>query len=59
MKFVKVRFAGQLLSGAYIPSTFVELKEDYTMLQLVVAIRDAGFASFMLLDTMKKLVDIV
>lgn len=53
----KVYFEGQLECGAYIKSASVEVPEDYTMNQLVSAIRNRGFISFMT-ETMHRLVEI-
>ena len=52
-----VYFDGQLASGAYIQNACVTINEDYTMNQLVTAIREAGYVSFMT-QTMNKLVKI-
>lgn len=52
---IKVYFDGQLECGAYIKNAMVILPEDYTMNQLVKAIKEAGYISFMT-DTMKKAV---
>lgn len=56
-KMVKVYFDGQRESGAYVQNACVWLNEDYTMLQLVNAIKESGYVSFMT-DTMKRLVKI-
>lgn len=53
----KVYFEGQLECGAYIKNASVEVPEDYTMNQLVSAIRNRGFISFMT-ETMNRLVEI-
>jgi hypothetical protein len=53
----KVYFNGQLTSGAYIQNACVTVNEDYTMNQLVTAIREAGYVSFMT-QTMNRLVKI-
>lgn len=53
----KVYFNGQLKSGAYIQGAFVEVPEEYTMNQLVKAIKARGYTSFMT-QTMKTLVQI-
>lgn len=50
---IRVYFNGQRESGAYIQNAFVELDEDYTMLQLVRAIKESGYVSFMT-STMKR-----
>ncbi len=57
MKFIKVYFNGQLKSGAFIQDAFVYVNEDYTMTQLVTAIKEVGFISFMT-GNMRKLVKI-
>lgn len=54
---VRVHFDGELACGAYIKSASVVLPKDYTMHQLVSAIRNRGFISFMT-ETMGRLVDI-
>ena len=54
---IKVYFDGQLNCGAYVQNAYVILNEDYTMRQLVNAIKDAGYASFMT-RTMRTLVEI-
>ena len=53
----KVCFEGQLECGAYIKYASVEVPEDYTMNQLVSAIRNRGFINFMT-ETMHRLVEI-
>lgn len=53
----KVYFDGQLECGAYIQNAMVIVPEDYTMNQLVTAIKDAGYVSFMT-RTMRILVEI-
>lgn len=57
MKTTMVYFNGQLECGAYIQNARVEVPEDYTMNQLVTAIKNAGYVSFMT-ETMKRLVEI-
>lgn len=57
MKQVKVYFDGQRESGAYVQGAMVVVNEDYTMNQLVNAIKEEGYVSFMT-DTMKILVKI-
>lgn len=52
-----VYFNGQLECGAFIQSASVTVPKDYTMNQLVTAIRNAGYISFMT-ATMKRLVEI-
>lgn len=54
---ITVYFDGQLECGAYIQNAKVILPEDYTMNQLVTAIKNAGYVSFMT-RTMKILVEI-
>lgn len=51
---IRVYFDGQRESGAYVQCDFVTVKENYTMLQLVTAIKNAGYVSFAT-DTMKRL----
>ena len=51
-KMIKVYFNGVLTCGAYIYGACVEVPEDYTMRQLVNAIKEAGYIQFML-DSMK------
>lgn len=57
MKKVKVYFDGQRESGAYVQNAMVVLNEDWTMSQLVRAIKESGYVSFAL-PTMKRLVSI-
>jgi Mg/Co/Ni transporter MgtE len=57
MEKVKVYFDGELESGAYIQNAMVVLNEDWTMGQVVKAIKESGYKSFML-RTMKRLVRI-
>jgi hypothetical protein len=57
MKEVRIYFDGQRESGAYIQGAMVVLQEDYTMNQLVKAIKEAGYISFAL-ETMRTLVRI-
>lgn len=52
-----VYFDGQLECGAYIQNAMVVVPEDYTMNQLVTAIKNAGYISFMT-RTMRTLVEI-
>lgn len=56
-----VYFNGELNVGcggaAYIQGASVNVPDDYTMTQLVNAIKEAGYISFMT-DSMKKLVRI-
>lgn len=42
-----IYFNGQLECVAYIQNAMVIVPEDYTMNQLVTAIRSAGYVSFM------------
>lgn len=42
-----IYFNGQLECVAYIQNSMVIVPEDYTMNQLVTAIRSAGYVSFM------------
>ena len=53
----KVYFEGQLACGAYVKNASVIVPEDYTMLQLVTAIKNKGYINFMT-TTMRILVDI-
>lgn len=53
--FERVYFDGQLACGAYIQNACVFVQEDYTMEQLVTAIKEAGYVCFMT-KTMKRLV---
>lgn len=57
MKNTRVYFDGQLECGAFIKNASVEVPEDYTMNQLVQAIKNRGFISFMT-ATMNVLVEI-
>ena len=54
---IKIYFDGQTTTGAYIQNAFVWVSEDYTMLQLVTAIKEAEFVSFKT-HTMNRLVKI-
>lgn len=54
---IKVYFNGQLENGAFIQNATVIVPEDYTMNQLVTAIKNRGFTSFMT-RTMRTLVEI-
>lgn len=54
---IKVYFNGQLESGAFIQNAMVIVPEDYTMNQLVTAIKSRGYTSFMK-RTMHTLVEI-
>ena len=53
-KRIKVYFDGQRESGAFVQGASVTVNEDYTMRQLVNAIKEAGFVTFAT-DTMKRL----
>lgn len=57
MKYTKVYFDGQLESGAFIKNAMVTVPKDYSMNQLVKAIKEAGYISFMT-QTMRTLVKI-
>ena len=57
MKKVNVYFDGELESGVYVQNAMVVLNEDWTMSQVVRAIKESGYKSFML-RTMKRLVRI-
>lgn len=57
MKTTIVYFDGQLETGTFIQNATVEVPEDYTMNQLVTAIKNQGYASFMT-RAMKTLVKI-
>lgn len=52
-----VYFNGQLECGAYIQNAMVIVPEDYTMNQLITAIKNAGYVSFMT-RTMRTLFEI-
>lgn len=54
---IKIYFDGQTTSGAYIQNAFVWVSDDYTMLQLVNAIKENDFVSFKT-RTMNRLVTI-
>lgn len=53
-KQIKVYFDGQRESGAFVQGASVTVNEDYTMRQLVNAIKAAGYVSFAT-DTMRRL----
>jgi hypothetical protein len=53
-KQIKVYFDGQRESGAFVQGASVTLNEDYTMRQLVNAIKAAGYVSFAT-ETMRRL----
>lgn len=52
---MKVYFNGNLECGAYIQNAVVIVPEDYTMRQMVSAIKSAGYTTFKL-PSMKRLV---
>ena len=52
---IKIYFDGQTTSGAYVQNAFVLVSEDYTMRQLVNAIKEKDFVTFKT-RTMNKLV---
>ena len=58
MKQVTVYFNGELECGAFIQNAMVIVNEDYTMLQLVTAIKEAGYKTFMT-GTMKRLAKVI
>jgi hypothetical protein len=53
-KQIKVYFDGQRESGAFVQGASVTVNEDYTMRQLVNAIKAAGYVSFAT-ETMRRL----
>jgi hypothetical protein len=53
-KQIKVYFDGQRESGAFVQGAAVTVNEDYTMRQLVNAIKAAGYVSFAT-ETMRRL----
>lgn len=57
MKNIKVYFDGTLECGAHIQGAMVIVPEDYTMNQLVTAIREAGYITFRT-ETMNRAVSI-
>lgn len=57
MKTTMVYFNGVLNCGAYIFGACVEVPEEYTMNQLVTAIKNAGYKQFMT-ETMRRLADV-
>ena len=57
MKTTIVYFDGQLENGTFVQNAAVEVPEDYTMNQLVTAIKNQGYTSFTT-RTMKTLVKI-
>ena len=54
----RVYFDGVTESGAYVQSASVLVNEDYTMLQLVTAIKAAGYVKFMT-KTMRKFANVI
>lgn len=56
-KMIKVYFNGVLNCGAFIYGAEVTVPETYTMNQLVTAIKNAGYKSFMT-ETMKRLANV-
>lgn len=56
-KMIKVHFNGVLNCGAFIYGAEVNVPENYTMNQLVTAIKNAGYKSFMT-ETMKRLANV-
>lgn len=44
---IKVYFDGETKHGAYVKDACVEVSEDYTMVEIVRAIKDAGYKTFM------------
>ena len=54
---IKVYFYGITEMGCFIKNAMVVVPEDYTMNQLVKAIKENGYKAFML-DTMKRFVEI-
>ncbi len=54
---VKVYFDGETSYGSFIYGASVILPEDYTMNQLVTAIKDSGYRTFKL-GTMRRLAKI-
>jgi hypothetical protein len=57
MKTMKICFDGTLECGALIQNAVVEVPEDYTMRNMVEAVKEAGYSSFKL-PSMKKFVSI-
>jgi hypothetical protein len=53
-KQIKVYFDGERESGAFVQGASVTVSEDYTMRQLVNAIKEAGYISFVT-ETMRRL----
>ena len=48
MKYEKIYFYGETESGCCIQGAMVEVREDATMLEIVKAIKNAGYVRFML-----------
>ena len=44
----KIYFNGELKCGAFVYGAMVEVSEDYTMTEIVKAIDEAGYKTFML-----------
>lgn len=57
MKTIEVYFNGVLECGAFIYGAKVTVPEDYTMIELVTAIKNAGYKRFMT-NTMKRLANV-
>ena len=55
---IKVYFNGVLEYGAYIQGADVEVPENYTMFQLVMAIKEAGYKRFMT-ETMRTMANVI
>ena len=55
---IKVYFNGVLECGAYIQGADVEVPENYTMLQLVTAIKEAGYKRFKT-ETMRTMANVI
>ena len=55
---IKVYFNGVLECGAYFQGADVEVPENYTMLQLVTAIKEAGYKRFMT-ETMRTMANVI
>ena len=58
MKMIKVYFTGITEMGCCIYGASVFVPEDYTMNQMVQAIKEAGYKMFML-NTMKRFVAVM
>lgn len=57
MEYEKIYFTGETKSGCFIQGAMVEVSKDATMIEIVRAIRDAGYSRFML-QSMNRLVDV-